>query len=421
MQVFSSAVDLSYAGSTMDYGRVRAAGYSIVLRYLGSDSRCLTVAERDRIYAAGLRLGFIGQRGAVDRPRGGYPAGREDGAFFEQWADRMGVPAHKPILCAIADVGNGFPTTADLPAIDRYLQGLWETISRPVGIYGPYWVLEHFRGDPRVFCFWQTAGGSGSGQGTGGQIHNQGDGSWRRLSDLACMYQEYGSVLVPSTDHNVVLVPHHQDFTYHPSDAPPAPAPSPEEEYHMKAVFCPDQTGEAGWRPLLVNGRRYREGYGSMADVDTDRATGVIDGDVTLRGAAAQRFLDRYPDLPATPYTGPRLVTCAPDTTWARDVAGLGEGETGRFYVVPNGYAIRVVSDAQWVLDRALGIPDGGQLPEPLFYNQPLLPWAVGPVDVEVVRQAIEAAMANAGPGLNPEELASAIVRAAGAALSGQS
>lgn len=287
MQVFAAAVDASYAGRSMDYAAVRRAGYSIVLRYLGSDARCLTVPERDRIYAAGLRLGVIGQRGAVDRPRGGYAAGRADGAFFEDWANRMGWPARKPILCAVADVGGGFPTTSDLPVIGQFLQGLWETISRPVGIYGPYWVLEHFRNDGRVFCFWQSAGGSGSGTGTGGRIHNAGDGSWRRLSDRACMYQEHGSVVLPGTDHNPVLVPDYGDFTFHPTDAE---GPPPEEEIMSKAVKLPDE-GDGIWQ--VVDGLR-RVPYSDPADVEMSNTIEVTDGVVELRGVHAARFKARY-------------------------------------------------------------------------------------------------------------------------------
>ena len=163
--VYDVAADWSYADH--DPQVIKDAGYKVALRYLGNDGRCLTFQERDDIYRVGLRLAVIGQRGAVARPRSGYPGGREDGAFYQAEADEMGIPNHKPILCAIADVGDGFPQYSDIGAIKEYFRGIWETNRRPIGIYGPYWVLEEFRNDPRVFCYWQTAGASGSGSGTG--------------------------------------------------------------------------------------------------------------------------------------------------------------------------------------------------------------------------------------------------------------
>lgn len=226
--VHAIAADWSYARpNPVD---VKNKGYSVALRYLGNDARCITLQERDAIYAAGLRLGVIGQLGAVSRPRGGYPQGKSDGAFWQAEADEIGWPDDKPILCAIADVGGGFPTPADIPVIKEYFTGIWEANRRPIGIYGPYWVLEAFRGDDRVFCFWQTAGASGSGTGTGGSIHNEGDNSWRRLSSLVCMYQEYGNVLIPNTDHNEILEPHYETWTYHPDDEHKTPEEVEEEE-----------------------------------------------------------------------------------------------------------------------------------------------------------------------------------------------
>jgi hypothetical protein len=231
--VYAVAADWSYANH--DPQAIKDAGYVIGLRYLGNDDRCIDAAERDAFYRVGLRLAVIGQRGAVDRPRSGYTGGSADGAFFQAQADLLGWPNHKPILCAIADVGSGFPTAADMPAIKEYFRGLYDNIRRPIGIYGPYWVLEEFRNDSRVFCYWQTAGGSGSGSGTGGSIHNEGDGSWRRLSSLVCMYQEYGDERVPATDHNEILEEHWTRWSYHPSDIDSTPEeddmPAPKTHY----------------------------------------------------------------------------------------------------------------------------------------------------------------------------------------------
>lgn len=242
--VYAVGADWSYANLAPQ--DIKNAGYSVALRYLGNDGRCMDVAERDEIYRVGLRLACIGQRGNVDRPRSGYPGGFEDGRFFQGEADEMGWPNHKPILCAIADVGAGFPTVQDLPAIKEYFRGLWEANRRPIGIYGPYWVLEEFRNDPRVYCFWQTAGGSGSGNGTGGSIHNEGDGSWRRLSSLTCLYQEYGDLRVPGTDHNEILEDNYKRWTFHPDDLKPTSKPE-EDDMPAKTHIWTSSKANRSW------------------------------------------------------------------------------------------------------------------------------------------------------------------------------
>jgi hypothetical protein len=381
--IVATGVDLSYAGSGMNYDTVKAKGYSIVGRYVGTDSRCLTIPERDRIYAAGLRLYLIGQRGPVTQPRGGYKQGLADGAFFDSEADKLAYPVTKPILCAIADVGDGFPTTQDLPVIKDFFKGLWESIRRPVGIYGPYWIIEAFRGDPRVFCYWETAGASGNGNGTGGSAFNPGDNSWRRLSDLACMYQEYSNPPIPGTDHNQVYESNLRMFTWHPDDV--NSTEQPEENYDMKAVFCPDQTGRVGWRSFTVDGKRCREGYASREDLDVDLGSGLVDGEVTLRGDQGALFLARYLEFG---YQGPRLITVTSDSQWGRDVAKLLPGESARFYVIPNQYIIRIHDDGQYGADRYVGV---AELPmgEAFLWNQPLLPWGIDTIQVQVNPEGI--------------------------------
>jgi hypothetical protein len=393
---------IHHTGVDYSWGRpnladVKTKGYKLVMRYLGNTSRDITVLERDRIYQAGLRLGLIGQLGAVDRPRGGYKQGLEDGTFFRNEAKELGWPKGKPILCAVADVGTppgrpAFPTWQDLPQIREFKRGLFDGLAGEytLGIYGPEWILEQFRGDPQIVCFWQCAGGSGNGQGTGGSAYNAGDGTWRKLSNLACMYQEYGSVSVPETDHNQVFEKNLRIFTHHPDDTSEE---IPEEALVSKVVFCPDQTGGTGWLPFIIDGKRYRVGYTAAEDLQAD--AGIVDGSVELRGAIGERFLYNYKD--GLPYDGPRLVGVTGDTEWGREVAGLAPGEMGRFYVVPNRYTIRVRNDEQWNTDRFVGVPhtDFGQA---FLWNQPLVEWkskVVVDVDLDDVEVNASVTMAD--------------------------
>jgi hypothetical protein len=200
--------------------------------------------------------------------------------------------------------------------------------------------------------------------------------------------------------------------------APVAPTP---EDHAManKAVFCPDHTGGVGWRALDINGRRHREGYTAHEDLELDLLTGIVDGEVELHGDVADRFLAKYSEMPVP---GPWLVTAAADTGWAREVAGLAAGESGRFFLVPNRYLVRVHDDAQWNADLFVGTPDKGVVPEPFLYNQPLLPWAVRTADVAAVVAAINAALddVEVDAALSPEDvqtIAERVVAQLGSAL----
>lgn len=228
-------VDYSY--TQQDPNKVKAYGYVAVMRYLGGDGRCISVIERDILFGAGLRIGMIGQE-QVQRPLSGYSGGWEDAATYNWWASALGAPMWKPILY-VCDIGRteggrsygptkglAFPTQAQHGKILDYFHGILDRTKqegwRPVGAYGPYSIIELLRPLP-LFCYWEAAGDQLNvmGTGTGGSIHNIGDGPGvvRKVSSLACMYQMYGGDVLPGTDHNVVLKPEMLGaFTWHPND-----------------------------------------------------------------------------------------------------------------------------------------------------------------------------------------------------------
>jgi hypothetical protein len=197
------------------------AGYTVVFRYLADDSRGLTAPERDALHAAGLRIALVAES-STRRPLAGYTGGQEDARRYNALADRLDAPATTPIYYCV-DVGGGFPALADYPLIRSYFEGLLSIPGRPVGCYGPYPILEDIALlgiDRRVEHHWQTAGGSGGGQGSGGSVRNAGDGSVRRLSKLACAYQEYGGQRITpasATDHNQIFMDP-SAWSWHPSD-----------------------------------------------------------------------------------------------------------------------------------------------------------------------------------------------------------
>lgn len=231
MEIVANAVDYSYARPAPSL--LKAAGYVIAARYVGNpngDARVLSPEELHGLWMEGIRVVPIAQYGAVDRPRGGYNQGLWDGDRANFGLNLNKWPRHKPVILAVGDVGDPdgggpkppFPLESDYPIIKQYLKGFMDRCLWDAGVYGPYWLIERLANDPEtapwIVCYWQTAGQSGNGEGTGGSAFNPGDRTWRRLSIHADMYQQYGGEPVPGTDHNQVYEVDYDYFTYHPKD-----------------------------------------------------------------------------------------------------------------------------------------------------------------------------------------------------------
>lgn len=161
------------------------------------------------------------------------------------------------------------------------------------------------------------------------------------------------------------------------------------EDLMGRPVFIADDTHPLHGLWRVVEGR-YRHPIRNLPAAATLVRIGELStvDRVDLTGTDADWFADEFPEPP-----GPRLVTAAADTSWSRQVAGLGPGETARFFLQPNAYMVRVHDDDQWNADRFVGVPDGGVIPEQFLFNQPLLPWSIRPVDVTAVVAAINDAL----------------------------
>lgn len=406
---------LDYSWARPAPAAIKAAGYGGVIRYISYEpSKNLSRAERDALWAQGLSIGLVWETTA-QAPLQGRAKGVEHAREANAQAQAHGWPSGKALIYAV----DFDPTPSQYPAVADYFRGALSVGGRPVGVYGPDQVLDYLAEHVGLACYWQCAAWSGWGTGSGGSIFVPAYGRPVQLSRHACLFQFYGSERLPTTDHNE-STPHAGgqlvDLMYHPDGHEP-PTESPEEIDMTKAVFLPEHTGGVGWLPMLVNGRRVREGYRSAEDLAADG--GLVDGSIELRGAAAERFLARYEEGPI----GPRLFIADGSTRWGREVAGLGPEESGRFFLVPNAYVVRIRHDDQWAADRWVGVPDVGTVAEPLLWNQPLLPWAVGPVDAAAVTAAVERALAEVEidaevSAATVEHIARRVVEAQGAALS---
>lgn len=201
---------IDHASANVDLAAAVAAGYAFTLRYLPPSRYGVTAGERDRIHATGLGLGLIWQIEA-DRSLRGAGQGVADAQRANQEADRMGAPEWLRIPYVAADFG---ATEAQYRGpIADYARAFTVNSTRPCMPYAPYLGVEILCGQLRINPFgWQCAGYSGTGQGSGGS-YRCGDGSVRRLSRYAAMFQDVGA-RVPSTDHNVVLADVNVDWAW---------------------------------------------------------------------------------------------------------------------------------------------------------------------------------------------------------------
>lgn len=170
----------------------------------------------------------------------------------------------------------------------------------------------------------------------------------------------------------------------------------PQEVPMHRPVFCPEWGTDTAWEVVWVDGARHRRGIASQVELHALVAIGELDSAeyVNLTGDQAWWFMS----LPqwAPPSTNPQLITCAADTAWAREVAKLGPGEVGRFYLVPNRYMVRIHDDNQWNSDAYVGVKLGGEFAEPFLWNQRLVDW--GPtVAADVDAEELAAALMDQG------------------------
>jgi len=196
---FPATVDYSYARPSMQ--SIKDYGANGAMRYLGTDSRCITVAERNSLQGAGLGIGLIWETTA-SRPLDGWNAGVNDAHSANREADAIGAPGNIPIFYAV----DFQPTTAQLTGpVAAYFSGVLSVGGRPVRAYGCASVMQHLCGECGFFPdSWQCGAWSYPGTAPGTPIH---DGGYDLvLSPYASSYQAIGFVLGDSCDHNNQLV-----------------------------------------------------------------------------------------------------------------------------------------------------------------------------------------------------------------------
>jgi hypothetical protein len=278
---------IDYSWSRPTPQSLRERGYTGAMRYLSHEpGKNLSARERDALWAAGIAVGLVWESNP-GRPLQGFKAGVDDAREANRQAAALGWPTGTPIAYAV-----DFDPANRMGAVQDYFHGVLSAGGRPVGIYGSYGVIEASAGwqweGRRVECFWQCAGWSGSGSGTGGSIRLD-DGSTRRVSRHACLYQDISETRMPGTDHNHVLG--HVAFLHHPDQQVQAL----KETVMANGVKLPEITGGSVWISTtdgVGRPRRYEAPYpdGTSALIDSK----VIDGVVELTGNAGRWYYNFF-------------------------------------------------------------------------------------------------------------------------------
>lgn len=170
---------IDYAFGTPDLGRLKAAGYTFVCRYLGGDPvKDLTKDEAEHLSHAGFDIVVVYEAGAEDAllQAGG---GGIDAVKAQQQLNAIGAP-HAPVYFAV----DFEPKPEQLPAIRNYFHGATHQLGRDrVGAYGGYSVIHELMSLDNIKYGWQTLAWS--------------DGRWSphaQLRQTAIEQREFGIV-----------------------------------------------------------------------------------------------------------------------------------------------------------------------------------------------------------------------------------
>lgn len=152
---------LDYTGN-LSAAQHKAVGSSFACRYLSNgNSKDLDPGEAAALLKGGVDVVVVWET-VGSRALQGHAAGEADARAAEAEAQRLGLPAHRPIYFAV-DFDEA-PSQAG--AVAAYFQGVRTVLPKSaVGVYGGYWVVKRLHEAGLVGYIWQTYAWSG------GQLH----------------------------------------------------------------------------------------------------------------------------------------------------------------------------------------------------------------------------------------------------------
>lgn len=137
---------------------LRAAGVQFVCRYLGTDSRCITVPEKNDLTAHGVAIVLIKETDGLGFRNGEAP-GRLDAIAAQNDIARTVFPLNAPVYFTVDDQfspGDGPGMTAYLHAAEAVLGS-----HKRVALYGPLAAINYAKQNGLATYYWQTSGWSG--------------------------------------------------------------------------------------------------------------------------------------------------------------------------------------------------------------------------------------------------------------------
>jgi len=120
------------------------AGIRFAVRYLGDDDtgENLTIAERDKLHAAGIKIGLVWQTGKAFMIEGTEDEGVVDANIAKTQARVLGQPTNLPIFFAL-DVNPNTLTAVQWAKCQNYLEGVHSIIGKArTGVYGGWAAMD---------------------------------------------------------------------------------------------------------------------------------------------------------------------------------------------------------------------------------------------------------------------------------------
>lgn len=157
-----------YSYDHPDPEALRKAGIRWVVRYISGaiGTKAITVAERNRLWAAGLGIVLVWETTAT-RALSGHAGGQQDAAHAAQMTHTLQWPGNHPVYFAV----DFNPTPHELSAVVDYFRALnaGDTPFK-IGAYGGYHTLGALRAERLATKWWQTSAWS--------------QGQWQTFNDI---------------------------------------------------------------------------------------------------------------------------------------------------------------------------------------------------------------------------------------------
>ena len=243
--IVAGQVATDFAGARHSGAALKAAGVSLVLRYLpggGGAWKHVSRAEIDDFHANGISV-LLNFEATTAGPLRGRAQGLVDGPKAVTGAKLLGYPERFPIIYSVdTDV-----TASAMGRVIDYFTALHETPGHtwPIGVYGEADVLDALAAAGLSSFGWQTVAWS-----------------HRRVSAHASLLQQVAKTAgLEDTDNNLVL----KSFdAWGPSSTKPLPPPTPAE---VDMIALDVNPNAPNWCRLVINGTEITHATGPMAAV----------------------------------------------------------------------------------------------------------------------------------------------------------